>query len=433
MLLPLPGEDEKPGLNTPLMHLQVEVSEKINTVKKKILMLIPNLDFGGAQRVFHDHAKVLSEKYEVIECVFNLNHGHAYPTGNRVISLDVYAGTNIIDKVWQFIRRCRRLNRIKNKEKPSMTISHLEGADYVNLLSFGRGKKVLVVHGSKIHDRDIDSSFGWVRKNLSISFLYRFAHRIITVSEGIKHELIHNFGLSEKKITTIYNFFSLNDLQEKAIHGADINLPFQKQAYRLITSGRLANQKNQIPLLYILKHLKDKGLDVQLYFVGDGPLKQDIVIKSQNLGLSIKKNDDLQQAEDYDVILLGYQDNPFKYYGSMDLFVFPSAWEGFPMALGEAMVLGMPVISSDCPTGPLELLLPDWREEPPLQNYPRYCPSGILLPIPETQKTESIILWADTIMNVLQDERLKREMGKSAKKRMELLDYGVMKDKWLEI
>ena len=54
-----------------------------------ILMLIPNLGFGGAQRVFHDHSLLLAGRHEVTEVAFNLTEGHAFPTGNKILSLDV--------------------------------------------------------------------------------------------------------------------------------------------------------------------------------------------------------------------------------------------------------------------------------------------------------------------------------------------------------
>jgi glycosyltransferase involved in cell wall biosynthesis len=405
------------------------------SLKPKIIMLIPNMDFGGAQRVFHDQAKLLSEKFEVIECVFNFQHGQAFPTGNRIISLNVSGGKNPFHKVWQFVKRCWKLYKIKKQEEPIITISHLEGADYVNLLSFGKGKSVLVVHGSKMHDRDIDNSFGWIRKKILLPLLYQQADLIVTVSEGIKKELISEFGLSKKKINTIYNFFSSTRLRAKGSDNANLfKSPLRaKGKYRLITTGRLVEQKNQLPLLHILEKLKAKQVNAQLFFVGEGPLKQKIVAESELLGLKIIETVDVQKTNDHDVVMLGYQENPFQYYSSMDLFLFPSAWEGFPMALGEAMALGMPVLSADCPTGPIELLVPEWEKEFPLQFYPKYTPNGILLPIPDIRNSYTINVWVDAIIHVLQYEELKREMGKSAWRRMELLDVSLMKEKWLNI
>ena len=393
-------------------------------------MLIPNLDFGGAQRVFHDHAQILSEKYEIVECAFNTSDGHAYPTDNRFVSLNIPAGSTIIDKAWQFLRRVWQLNKLKGSEKPVMTISHLEGADYVNILSFGYGKKVLVVHGSKLYDQEIDNSFGWLRKKVLLPLLYKQADLIVTVSEGIRNELIHKFGLNQQKIITIYNFFSLEKLRNKA--SDRIDLPKYRKGFRLFTSGRLANQKNQLPLLHIVKLLREKyQLSVQLFFFGDGPLKDRLLQEARALSLTVEDGNDISKAGENAIIFLGYQDNPFRYYHSMDLFVFPSAWEGFPMALGEAMALGLPVVSADCPTGPLELLDPGWDQNHSERTYPMITDYGVLLPIPSIEDSASIATWVDTISEILKNTSQGNGMGKAAQARMQSLDEELMKSKWL--
>lgn len=397
-------------------------------------MLIPNLDFGGAQRVFHNHAKELSEKYEVIECVFNLDGGYAFPTGNRLESFGVPAGKSILDKMYRFIQRCWKFYKLSRTENPLIRISHLEGADYVNILSFGTGQKVLVIHGSKVHDQEINKSFGLVRKKLMLPILYKQADLIITVSEGIKQELVHSFKIPPKKITTIYNSFDLEHLNELANEPSGLSWRNDTNILRLITSGRLAPQKNQLSLLYVVELLKEKyRMPVNLFVVGDGPLKYFLKSEADKLSLSYAEFAEIEGDLNADISFLGYQDNPFKFYKEMDIFLFPSAWEGFPMALGEAMALGMPVLSSDCPTGPLELLLPEWKKELPFKAYPKYCPHGVLLPIPAIEKPETIQLWADTIISVKQEKELRRKMGASAQKRMKSLDHHVMKEKWLNI
>ena len=404
-------------------------------MQQKVLMIIPNLDFGGAQRVFHTHARFLAEGFEVIECSFNLENSPAFPTKNQLVSLDVPAGTTFIDKIYRFTQRCWRLYKLKREERPVMTISHLEGADYVNVLSLGKGKIILVIHGSKVHDEEMNSSYGWLRKRLLLPFLYRRASLIVTVSEGIRQELINTFKLPAEKIVTIYNSFDTLTLKKLAAQVSGLALEKSGKTIKLVTSGRLALPKNQLSLLHIIKVLKDESkVRVQLFFIGEGPLKNSLVVEATKIGLTTAEigggGHDLQQ----DILFLGYQQNPFKFYKEMDIFLFPSAWEGFPMALGEAMALGLPVLASDCPpAGPRELLLPDWEKEIPILNYPKYCPNGILLPIPKIENPDSIQLWAETISRVIQDNVLRSKMRESAQRRMKLLDHELVKDKWLNI
>ena len=123
-------------------------------------------------------------------------------------------------------------------------VSHLEGADYVNLLSKGPEKVVLCIHGSKLHDGNITGLVGWLRKKVLIPGLYNRADKIVTVSRDINPELIEGFGVKPDKLVTINNFFEVAQIEEKSRE----LLTAQEQAVYdsapvLVTSGRLTIQK----------------------------------------------------------------------------------------------------------------------------------------------------------------------------------------------
>ena len=85
--------------------------------KKRILMIIPNLGFGGAERVFYDLAYCLSKNYDVTECVFNFDNGHAYPSPNKMVSLNVPAGKNVVEKIWYFFPAHTEIKKTKKRIK----------------------------------------------------------------------------------------------------------------------------------------------------------------------------------------------------------------------------------------------------------------------------------------------------------------------------
>src|SRR5215217_4177964 len=121
--------------------------------KKHVLMLITNYGFGGAQKVFADHSILFAEKAIVKECVFNdWNQKRLNSTPNNYKSLDVPGGGMLLTRTYHFFIRIHRFRKLKKEFKPHITISHLEGADYVNLLSGGTDKKIIVIHGSKVDD-----------------------------------------------------------------------------------------------------------------------------------------------------------------------------------------------------------------------------------------------------------------------------------------
>ena len=114
----------------------------------------------------------------------------------------------------------------------------------------------------------------------------------------------------------------------------------------IINVGRLNEQKGQKYLIYAVKKLKleNRLKDIKLVIVGDGPYRE--------LLLKIIKKEKLEN----DVYLLGKKINPYKYMYNSYLFILTSLWEGFPNVILEAMACGLPVISSDCKSGPKEIL-----------------------------------------------------------------------------
>lgn len=395
----------------------------VNTIRTKILLLIPNLGLGGAQRVFHDHSVELAKRYAVTEAVFNLEGGDLYPSGNPVVSLDVSGGGGAVAKIQNFRRRIGGLRQLRERLQPAVVISHLEGADYVNLLSGGPGKTVLCVHGSKLHDANIRGPVGWLRKNVLIPMLYNRADRIVTVSRDIIPELVNGFGVKPAKLLTINNFFEVAAIEAKSLEPLSAaEAAVYAAAPVLVTSGRLTLQKNQAPLLDAFAAVL-RQQPAKLVFVGDGELRDALTTQARALGLRVyaawETPDSL--TPDYDVYFLGLQKNPFKYLRPATAFVFPSSWEGFPMALGEAMICGLPVLSTDCPTGPREMLAPA-TEAPatPLRHAERGA-FGLLLPMltqPATLAADQAV-WTNAMAALLADAPERQRLGQLARERMQ--------------
>ncbi|ALI99764.1 glycosyltransferase [Rufibacter tibetensis] len=388
---------------------------------KTILLLIPNLGYGGAQRVFHDHSTELSKKYKVYDCVFNKDDGVAYPTSNELIDMQVPGGGNIFLKIYYFWLRIHRLKKIKKHYKIDVCISHLEGADYVNVLSKVGEKNVICVHGSKLHDKDISGPVGWIRKKIFMPILYKIPDKIVTVSRDINQELIMGFGVDAGKVITINNFFDLEKIHASAsMPLEDAYLPIFKEGKVLINSGRLVAQKNQLPLLPVMASLRKKGFNCKLVIVGDGDLRETLIQKGREMGLRIYDTcSGVALSEDYDVYFLGFHDNPFKFISKANVFVFPSSWEGFPMALGEAMICGLPVISTDCPTGPREMLAPSTAIPAQAMTNPEFAEFGVLMPMFQDHNFDfNVENWSNTIGALLDNEVLAQKYSSQSKIRM---------------
>lgn len=389
-------------------------------MKKKLLMVIPNLGLGGAQRAFHDHGVALREYYEVTEAVFDLDLENLYPSGNPMESLGVAGGGGAATKLRNFFRRVAQLRRLKQRLGTDVCISHLEGADYVNLLSKGREKVVLLIQGSKSYDENISGATGFLRKKVLMPWLYKRADHIVTVSRDIIPELVRDFGVDPQKLTAINNSFEVEQVWARAQEP----LPLAMQAVYdaapvLVTSGRLAIQKNQRPLLDIFAAVLQKQ-PVKLVFIGDGELRTELVAHAQGLGLRVYEawQQDALTPE-YDVYFVGLQHNPFQYIRPATLFVFPSAWEGFPLALGEAMTCGAAVLSTDCPTGPREMLAPATPAPAQPLRTAEWAEYGVLLPMLTAAATQAADrqAWVDAIQQLLHDAAARQALGGKARHR----------------
>ncbi len=400
-------------------------------MKLTILLIIPNLGQGGAQTVFRDQLVYYSKHHNVISCVFNWDDSFQEDRNSSIISLDVPAGRNILTKVYFFWKRISRLKRIKEQFRVDIAISHLEGADYINILSRKREKVITWMHGTKQFDKNISGILGILRRKIFIPLVYRYSDRVITVSQGIKEELIHYFNLLQDKIITVNNGISTADIlvyAEKEISNDFIKLSNNYPI--LITHCRLAKQKNLTALLQIMVSLP-RDSNLKLIILGDGELRDALLTQCSLLNLRYFStwNDD-QWTENFDIYFLGYQSNPYPYLKHASLYLMTSLWEGFPLSLCEALACGLPILAADCYTGPREILCPELPHGQPVLT-PYISRYGVLMPIPNSNS--QIDIWAETIITIIGDEELRSVLSTSAVKGVIDFDKSKVEDQWLKI
>ncbi|MBC8019488.1 MAG: glycosyltransferase [Verrucomicrobia bacterium] len=144
---------------------------------------------------------------------------------------------------------------------------------------------------------------------------------------------------------TIHNGVDLELLNRLAAEPAEAGKPdaTRYDGVTIITSGRLTQQKGHDLLLQAFSRVC-RVEPCKMIILGEGVLRGDLEHLACTLGIADR------------VVFAGWQQNPFRFLAMADIFVLSSHYEGFPNALLEAMALGLPVISTDCPTGPAELL-----------------------------------------------------------------------------
>ena len=400
--------------------------------KPVIVMLIPNYGHGGAQRIFSQLVNILSKQYQLIKVVFNNDQLEAYPASAESVSLNIKAGSNIISKALQFLKRCWRMYLIKKQYSPKYTISHLEGANFVNVLSFGKGKTILYVHGSKLaEDTNRQGLVKLIENKLLTPFVYNLAFKIVTVSREIAFELKSVYKIKEYKLNPIHN-----PINSSCIIAMSTEPLIEEEKHlfnnrTLVFVGRLVPQKNPLALISIYKKLTIRN-QTNLLVIGDGPLKAGMIEKCIDLGLSYQVGLAKKENEIGRVIFIGFQDNPFKYLKYSRIFILTSDFEGFPLAPCEAMALGVPVISTDCPTGVRELLGPELSLSYQTRiTTPTKCNYGILMPL--VTNSDSISTWAHIVEKQLLDMESTPVKAELLKERIESLSEDNYEKVWRSI
>jgi glycosyltransferase involved in cell wall biosynthesis len=234
------------------------------------------------------------------------------------------------------------------KIKPTCVISHGLLCNIINSLLklwFGQKIKTVLFEHSvlSVHLKNTPK-MSFIKKGL-VKHFYGRNDLIIGVSSGVVEELVATAStLARSKTFVLGTLFNFEAIKEKAREDVELNKEFCIERTKVIaTAGRLTEQKDHHTLLNAFNILR-KRASVFLIIMGDGPLKKRLQMQSRQLGL-----DNL-------VVFLGQIENPWKYIKASDVFVLSSTWESFGNVLVEALFLGKPIVSTDCPYGPRDIL-----------------------------------------------------------------------------
>ncbi|HFC00217.1 MAG TPA: glycosyltransferase, partial [Phaeodactylibacter sp.] len=212
----------------------------------------------------------------------------------------------------------------------------------------------------------------------------------IVNSKNAKKTLHTTFGVSENKIETIYNFFDINQIKERAKKPLSESHQDFFTEQTIVAVGRLVKLKGHHHLIKVFADVAVKAPLARLVIVGTGVEQNALIQLTERLGISKK------------VLFAGFQENPFKYVAKAKILAFSSDFEGFGNVIVEALASGTPVISVDIDNGPREILAPDsvldFRTD-----VPERCPFGWLMPqFREGDENKHIFqLWADTLIDLM--------------------------------
>ncbi len=317
--------------------------------KRKILFVLGSLGAGGAERqVLRILTHLDRERFAPALYVVN-REGELLdqvPTDVPVFAYwdnRAYPRINFPGRI--LLSQGRDLARVIEREQIDLVYDRASQMTLTASLAMKRTSvpRVSVAVGEPSRDFELlHSRFAFVKRHL-LRRAYRSADRVVGVSEGVRQGLIDFFDLPPAQVVTCPNLFDIEQIDNAA---KAVFSQYASDRFEIVSVGRLSSEKGHIHLLRAIERLvnTDQLTQVRLWLVGNGPLEQELREFVDQHGLA-----------GY-VQFAGYQSNPLPYVKQAQLFCLPSLYEGLPNALIEAMICGTPVISSDCPSGPREIL-----------------------------------------------------------------------------
>lgn len=300
-------------------------------MKKTIVLAIFTLQGNGAERFALTLAKGLIDAGHDAHIVYFKNIiDLPIPEGVKLHFFD-YQKYRAIPKFMRASFAAKAFDRfvIQNIGTPDLVLSNLFPVDFV--LSKSQLPNVhLVIHNTT--SLEYGERLAGMRKQLDKVYL---AKPCVAVSKGVETDFIEIFG-SKSRITTIYNPIDV----EQIVSTANEYIPEIEKPY-IVNVGKFKQQKRHDILI---KAYAKANVQEKLVLVGTGELLEASKKLAKDLGIEDK------------VIFIGFKKNPYPYIKHAKLMVVSSDFEGFSIAILEALALGTPIISTDCPSGPSEVL-----------------------------------------------------------------------------
>lgn len=308
---------------------------------RKVAFLIPDFGGGGAEPMIIRLANEFAARGHIVDLVTFWTSGP-----NRS---EVSENVNLIDLgVGRVLLAPLAIRRYLRRSRPDVAISALFHTNIFTLaarlsLPFSTTRVIvsernmLSIHvkHSKRRSRSLFKLLAWL--------LYRTADRVVGISEGVAADIQEIAALPDHKVCAIQNPTVTPAVIKAAEAAARDPDRTALDGQTIVTVGRLEPQKDHETLLHAFSQLL-KTRPAHLVVIGEGSLRSHLSDVARQLGIQDR------------VHFPGYIQNPFPLMQSADLFVLSSIYEGFGNVLVEALLCGLQVVSTDCPSGPREIL-----------------------------------------------------------------------------
>ena len=386
--------------------------------KKNIAFVTSDLKSGGSERVASRLTSLFGDRYNNYYIVFN-SEDISYEINADLIDLDVPPSDSKPKKVINTFKRAAGIRRAVKEHDIDTLFSFTTIANRAMLFSRAKCKKIgacrgyedLMLHPANYHR------------------LIRFGTRILFNSRESQDYYLSKYPGDADMCVTIENLFDIDNIRTLAKEELPPEHADFYASHKVVSNvGILSRHKGHWDLLKSFEILKEKVPDAGLVIVG-------------HRGLLEKQIKEMAANNKYadDILLAGYQSNPFKYLAKSDVYVHPSISEGFPNAVIEAMACGVPCVSTACATGPCEIMFDEYRKVEPKDGY-IIADNGILTPVFDgridydySHKTREHEIFAGAVERVLSDRELAERLVRAGIARSDRCDEARIADRYSKL
>ena len=308
--------------------------------QKRLAIFIPSLIGGGAERATLNLAEGIAGRNYAVDLVLAQAEGPYLadiPESVRVVDL---SASRVLTSMLGLVHYLRR-------ERPEAMLSVLRHANIVALWARRLAAVPIRLVVSERNTLSRSAQHGLSRRARLMPQLirrfYPWADGIVAVSKGVADDLAQVAGIPRERIQVIYNPIVTPELSEKAKARIDHSWFNSGQPPVLLAVGSLSPKKDFRTLIQAFARVRETRC-LRLLILGEGQERPALEMLVRQLGL------------EQDVSMPGFVENPYPYMGRASLFVLSSRWEGLPGVLIEALFCGAPIVATDCPNGPREIL-----------------------------------------------------------------------------
>ncbi|MBP1762973.1 MAG: glycosyl transferase group 1 [Firmicutes bacterium] len=378
--------------------------------RKNLLVLVANIGIGGQERIAINTADILQKDYNTILVIFNKQECN-YEFGGTLLNLELPPVTGTFNKMVNLLRRARALQRLKREHNIDITLSLGTSANFVNVLSRASDKILVSVHGYGALTRSRwDKIIG--------KLVFGKADTVITVAQKLSADLADLYNIPAAKVKTLHNPYNIAAIIEGAKE--PVSVAFHSPV--VVSVGRMQEVKGFRHLINAMAHVVKEIPQAKLLLVGDGDEMTALQEHSRKMGLAGH------------VTFVGFQPNPFRYEAKCDLYVLSSINEGFPNTLVEAMACGLPVVATDCKTGPREILTETFEDK--TAEKIEYVDYGVLVPpfaADESHEPQKDKMLAEAIVELLTNRERTNYYKAKAAERARTFSFETYRKKVIQI